>query len=554
MRQDALIGAASDEPANWIRPGSLLLALALFITIINAAKPLTSDDAVYFQFAEHIASHPLDPFGFRVWGEYDANRCLAPPVFLYWWALGLRILGDEPVLWKLWLLPINSLFVFALYKLGRRACRPMVWPFVGFVSLSPAVLPCFNLMLDIPALTLGLTAILLFLHACDSDSTVTCLAAGLVGAVAAQTKYTAFVVPGVMLLYGWLFGKWRQGITAAALVVLLFVGWEALIAWRYGDSHFLLAAGEVRAPALAKLKLVGPLFGYLGSTAALAIPLGLAALGYRRSSVVSLATIGLGMAGLLFLPTAASSTGLSSLQHFDWRWWYGLQFGVFGLAFFASLSAIGWRLYSQAVTVNRSLVCGRLVSIDGFLILWLALELVAYFGLSPYPGARRILGIFVVAMLLVFRLSAFTCRQNMAGVWALVGTNLCLGLLFFAADSSFSRGESDLAHAVANERQRISPQATVWYIAFSAFDFPASRLGMKRLVAPHTEVGTGDWVVVVDRDEDYFSQFSAAACCRPSFRFDWTPTLPLKSQYQSGAVALTPLLGPLHRATVYVAQ
>jgi len=108
-----------------------LVGLALAVTLLNAAKPLTVDDSVYYLFAEHIAEHPVDPYGFRAWGVQEANSILAPPVFLYWWAAAVRLFGSEPVYWKLWALPFNLLFVVALYALGRRFARGLAMPSSG---------------------------------------------------------------------------------------------------------------------------------------------------------------------------------------------------------------------------------------------------------------------------------------------------------------------------------------------------------------------------------------------------------------------------------------
>src|SRR5436309_2471505 len=82
--------------------------LAVVFTLLNCLKPLHIDDAAYYCYARQIADAPLAPYGFEVlWGERPcpANRLLAPPVLLYWWAGGLRLFGDSPFLWKLWLLP-----------------------------------------------------------------------------------------------------------------------------------------------------------------------------------------------------------------------------------------------------------------------------------------------------------------------------------------------------------------------------------------------------------------------------------------------------------------
>src|SRR5579883_915833 len=85
-----------------------LLAVAGLCTLLNAAKPLHVDDTAYCANAHQIAAHPLDPYGFVVfWYDHPqpAGEVLAPPVLPYWWAAAVRLFGERPVLWKLWLLP-----------------------------------------------------------------------------------------------------------------------------------------------------------------------------------------------------------------------------------------------------------------------------------------------------------------------------------------------------------------------------------------------------------------------------------------------------------------
>src|SRR5262245_61767047 len=100
-------------------PRSLLL-LAVLYTGLNCAKPLLNDAAAYFYYARQIAHHPLDPYSHsHLWYDLPdpANTILAPPALLYYWAPAVRLFGEQPVLWKLWLFPVALLFVWALYDL-----------------------------------------------------------------------------------------------------------------------------------------------------------------------------------------------------------------------------------------------------------------------------------------------------------------------------------------------------------------------------------------------------------------------------------------------------
>ena len=104
----------------------LALALAVVYVALDAAKPLQMDDPYYYLYARQIAERPLDPYGFTLmyWNWlFPANWVLAPPVLPYWWALAIRLFGEQPVLWKLWLLPFALAFTLSLESLFHRFAR-----------------------------------------------------------------------------------------------------------------------------------------------------------------------------------------------------------------------------------------------------------------------------------------------------------------------------------------------------------------------------------------------------------------------------------------------
>src|SRR5262245_18477290 len=109
-----------------------------------------------------------------------------PPIYLYWLALGVAI-SEEPIVWHLLVFPWVALMVFALDALERRVRLPRDPVMVAAFVLSPAVLPGINLMLDIPALALMLTALVLVLRALESGSVATAATAGIVLVLACET-------------------------------------------------------------------------------------------------------------------------------------------------------------------------------------------------------------------------------------------------------------------------------------------------------------------------------------------------------------------------------
>ena len=194
--------AATDGVDRTLAWAALLAALAL--TLANAAKPIVIDDPVYVSVARQIEAHPSDPYGFELFW-YDAPEpamrvgTLAP-VLPYWLAGAMALFGDEPVAWKLSLLPFALALTGSLAFLLARFARPLATPVLFTLALGPTLLPDFSLMLDVPAAALGLLGFALFVRACERERLALALAAGLVLGLAMQTKYSAVSYPALVLV------------------------------------------------------------------------------------------------------------------------------------------------------------------------------------------------------------------------------------------------------------------------------------------------------------------------------------------------------------------
>jgi hypothetical protein len=494
-----------------------LIVLSALFAGLNAGKPLMIDDGAYQYFARQVARAPLDPYGFAVFW-YDvpqpANEVLAPPVLPYYWGLVRAVVGEAPWAWKLALWPWAGLLVWGVHGLGVRFCRGAEGLATWGVVLSPALLPGFNLMLDVPALALGLSAVRLFVGAVDGGSVWWAAWAGLAAGLAMETKYTAFTVPGAMLLYAGGSGRWRLWPVAALGAGQVFVGWELLTALLYGRSHFLTALGD-GGPVLAKLGMLPTLTSDLGGVGAVGLLVVL--LGVR--------------AGRLWLALGAGvvAAGLGAIVLFDVRFRAtagpsGLVFGPgregalefqlaevifqgFGLAGSALVGWVCWLLLRRGRDRDAA-----------FLVLWLGLEVAGFVAMTPFPAVRRVLGVWVVLGLLVGRLSARTCRGGWRrrGLSALVGAGCVLALGFAALDWRGAQVHREAAEGSARwARERGGGE--VWYVGHWGFQFYAERAGMRAVVPDYDPAGAapepgrrpvalpgpsrlraGDWLVVPD--------------------------------------------------------
>jgi len=225
------------------------------VTAWNAAKPAVVDDTAYLLHARHISTHWGTPYGFELFWYAEplpAMQVLLPPVVPYWLALGIAAFGENLPLMKLWLFPFVLMLGLAMQSLLRR-----LMPFDGTVAavvflFSPVVLPMLNVMLDVPALALGLAGVAVFIITVDRLPGrmfhwrfVLC---GLLFGLAMQAKYTMLFTQLVPLLYA-ITRRQAKPILPAILALItadiVFIGWEWWIHATAGESHFLHhAAGQ----------------------------------------------------------------------------------------------------------------------------------------------------------------------------------------------------------------------------------------------------------------------------------------------------------------------
>ena len=476
----------------------ILFSLATLFTLLNCMKPLHMDDGDYYAYARQIAKAPWDPYGFELKEGVPANHNLAPPVLLYWLAIASRLFGDQLILWKLWLFPLALLFVMSLDALLRRFAPGMELPLVWLTALSPAFLPSWNLMLDLPALAISLFGLTLFMRACEKQSWRVATAAGLTLGLAMQTKYSAFVAPSVALLYAVLFGRWRMGAVAAGLAVFVFVAWEGFIALRYGESHFLYSLAQRNGSFWARIgHLALPFFGLLGGVAPALALMGLTALKVQRRTVVAAGmAMCLGYVMLGIVPESYAElirdaqTGRARLTLDN------VIFGACGLVVFFTLGAVAWRLL-RANADNKTDNTSMTWRLDWFLVLWLALEFAGYFVLSPFPAVRRLTGFLLVATLLAGRLASRSCgtlpRKMLIREIAIAGA--ALGGCFFVVDMRDALAQRKVARNSVRQIHRHQPDANIWCYGAWGFKHYGMAAGMKPIVGDESAIKPGDWLV-----------------------------------------------------------
>jgi hypothetical protein len=492
------------------RSRAALLA-AVVLTGANAAKPLVIDDTVYVAFARQALAHPADPYAFELYW-YDAPEPAmgigtVPPVLPYWLAGAMSLFGDSPVAWKLSLLPFALALTGSLVFLLGRFAPPFAMPVLFGLALGPAVLPGFNLMLDVPALALGLLGVALFVGCCERGRGGLALVAGVILGLAMQTKYAAVVYAGPVLVAAVLYR--RPGAAAVALLAAaaLFLGVEGCIAARHEHSHLLAGIERMRgikAPSAALTDVPGvvrialdwsaSLLSLAGGTAPYATLLALVALGAGRRSVAGAAlAVGLAFAAIPAFPLASPYEGDDPIARAVARRPEIFLFVTLGAAFAGCVGAAALGMLRRSPA--------RDPRPDRLLAAWLLIEIVGFFAVSPYPAVRRVMGVGIAATLLAARAALRRAGEADARAGVSIATVFALGLgaLYFGAEFADARARCNLVGQVAQRLHQIGAEdgnETVWYTGHWAFQFYAERAGMRAAVAGESRLRPDDWLVI----------------------------------------------------------
>lgn len=506
---------------------------ALFVTVLNAAKPVTVDDTVYYLQALNFLEHPLRPYtGSIFWFQtpQPAIEIVIQPAFVYWLSGAIAIFGEAPALWKLTMFPWLLLLAAAIRALAGRVAAGRETAAIWLLLFSPLVLPGVNLMLDVPTLALALASVALFLRALERGGAGLVLLAGAVAGLAMLTKYTGLSAVAGIAAFGLLQRAPLRAAGAGAIALALFAAWEVYVWSIHGTGQLagaLMWRGETPSSELSRVFMAFVTsFGFL---AAALLPVAAALYDGRLSRVLP-------AAGLVLLAVAL-------IPVFPPAEWSGEAFppalraigpgGILGLATWAVIAWAGVRVLRRrpedAAGISRSMVKDP---IGAALILWLVLEIAITISLSPFPAARRFVFLGAVALLLVLR--AAPPAKPGAASWPLViatVTGALFGLFVWAVGLIDSRNERLAALAAARTAETEDPDARRWFTGHWGFQYYALQAGMRPLVPGGSRIRAGDLIVVpmaeVDRQGFRIGGASLAEVARlhAGVRLPWSAKL-----------------------------
>ncbi|MFN0244552.1 MAG: ArnT family glycosyltransferase [Planctomycetota bacterium] len=232
--------------ASPARQRALVLLLTLATLLPFLGKAFTIDDPVYIWQAQHIAQHPLDPYGALVnWyggaqplSEFDKN----PPLAAYYLALAGTLLGwSEVALHAASLLPA-LICALGAYELARRTTKDALFATCAAVLTPAFLVSATNVMCETWMLAFWLLAVVAWLEGFERGRLAWLFVAGLCVALATLSKYPAVVLVPLFFAHGFArerrFGTWTL---ALVLPVAILAAYDVLTRGMYGQGLFASA-------------------------------------------------------------------------------------------------------------------------------------------------------------------------------------------------------------------------------------------------------------------------------------------------------------------------
>jgi 4-amino-4-deoxy-L-arabinose transferase-like glycosyltransferase len=465
----------------WLLGG---ITLILMVPFMNKAFHI--DDVYFLEIAQNIQRTPMDPFSgattlvdqdyatFQRFGVKPNTFATMshPPLVPYYIALTIWLTGTI----REWMLHFSFLIFpliccFSMYSLAKVFTTS---PFVATLVLISGpifVVNSQNLMTDVPMLSFFLCALALFISGVNRDKVGLIALAGLIAGFAMLTRYVAFALLPLFLLYS-LLEKRSVKIAILSIVVSAFIFgiWTYQNYLYHGSMHVIESSRHYlrfykdfsfSTCSIAE-KTISDLAG-IGGTSVLLILL------FLRNRM-----------WLFYCCFAVASLLIVLIRNCGDQPHYNLM-QLFAIAICCALGLFisAFVLYSARQSQDRK---------DHFLAFWFAGLLIASICMLPFGTPRYMLPLLPPAIFLaighlqhtksVFRLLALACT-------------FVLALLLAVSDYQYANVYRTAARNISN----ISDSKKVWFIGEWGFRYYMEAQGYFYLLSTDNSFDSKDLVV-----------------------------------------------------------
>jgi 4-amino-4-deoxy-L-arabinose transferase-like glycosyltransferase len=222
----------------------------LFIAIFVSTLPFLNqavhiDDPVFLQTARNVINNPLDPYDSETnWlgtPEKLFDFVSSPPLFSYYLAVVITILGETERALHLACLPFSLIAGFGMFFLSRRFGAPALASAL-FLVFSPIFLTMSHtLMPDVAMCAFAICGVLYFIRGYDGDKPFVAIFGALLAGLASLLRYNGIIAPVMIFLYIVIhFHKEKIKYSISLFIPgILFAGWNLFTLKMYGTMHFL---------------------------------------------------------------------------------------------------------------------------------------------------------------------------------------------------------------------------------------------------------------------------------------------------------------------------
>ncbi len=266
------IGQHLSNPSVGVLVAMLLpvIALAGFIN-----KPFDVDDPLFVWTAQHIASDPLDFFGFMAhwkWSAQPAHEVMQnPPLLAYTLAPIGMLSGWAEWALRVWMLVWTMAAAAGVYFLAGHFCRHRLLASAVAVVTPGFLVSATHVMSDVPLVAAWVWALYFWMGGIERHDMRRVLAAAVLVAVAGLTKYFGIALIPLLVAHGLASRQFRPWPYIALLLpAAVFTGYEIYTYVMYGHGLILDAGAFVydfeRDTPLGPLGKFITLFVFLGAS------------------------------------------------------------------------------------------------------------------------------------------------------------------------------------------------------------------------------------------------------------------------------------------------